>query len=129
MFDGRYPEEEGRHVRQSLQAWLLRQKAAIPSSDDVYGDVAIAEADGSQEQQHTASVFFQRDGQLLRVPKLDTVPVVPRRRMLVPVDPVTLEALNEEERRAGHPAASQSGDEELSTTIVYAPPHFKSRVR
>ncbi|KAI8338940.1 hypothetical protein BC941DRAFT_373111 [Chlamydoabsidia padenii] len=132
MFDGRYPEEEGRHVRRSLEAWLLRRKAAIPSGDDdnhVYGDVAIAEADGSQEQQqHMASVFFQRDGQLLRVPKLDTVPVVPRRRMLVPVDPVTLEALDEEERRAGHPAASQSGDEDISTTIVYAPPQFKFRI-
>ncbi|CAO3587835.1 unnamed protein product [Absidia cylindrospora] len=128
MFSGRHPEEEGRHIRRSLQAWLLRKKAAIPSVDDeshVYGDVAID--DLQQQQQHSASVIFQRDGQLLRVPKMDTVPVVPRRRMLVPVDPMTLEPLDEEERRSGHPAASQSGDE-LSTTIVYAPPHFKFRI-
>ncbi|KAI8089411.1 uncharacterized protein BX664DRAFT_262675 [Halteromyces radiatus] len=133
MFDGRYPEEEGSHVRHTFKAWLLRQQVAtIPSGNDddhVYGDVGITQNGDQYSQQHTqAAVTFQRNGQLLRVPKLDTVPVIPRRRMLVPVDPVTLEAIDEEERRLGHPAASQSGDEDLSTIIVYAPPHFKSRL-
>ncbi|KAI9301460.1 hypothetical protein BJ944DRAFT_271471 [Cunninghamella echinulata] len=130
MFNGRPIEEEGTHVRRTMKAWILREKAPIPTpseNDDnnVFSDVGIMDNDGSS----TASVIFQRNGQLLRVPKLDTVPVVPHRRMLVPIDPITLEPIDEEERLAGiHPAASQSGDEELSTTIVYAPPHFKLRL-
>ncbi|KAG0184839.1 hypothetical protein DFQ28_010358, partial [Apophysomyces sp. BC1034] len=115
MFNGRYPEEEGVHVRMTWKAWLFQEQASI---NDTYDDVSI----------NQAPVLFKRDGQLVRVPKYDSVPVIPGRRMLVPVDPVTLEAVNETERRQGHPAASESGDHEHTTTIVYIPPHFQSRI-
>jgi E3 ubiquitin-protein ligase DOA10 len=67
------------------------------------------------------------DGGLVRVPTHDSVPVVvPRRRMIVPVHPITLQPLDETERRLGHPAVRQ--DEERDTTIVYIPPFFKIRI-
>lgn len=69
------------------------------------------------------------DGGLVRVPTHDNVPiVVPRRRMIVPIDSVTLQPILEIERRLGHPAASQSGDEDRDTTIVYIPPFFYTRL-
>ncbi|CAO3631806.1 unnamed protein product [Cunninghamella blakesleeana] len=137
MFNGRHIEEEGTHIRRTFKAWILREKAPMPTvsenDDHVFSEVGITDDNNSDNDRSsnssTAPVIFKRNGQLLRVPKLDTVPVVPHRRMLVPIDPVTLEPIDEEERLAGlHPAASQSGDEELSTTIVYAPPHFKMRL-
>ncbi|CEJ00887.1 hypothetical protein RMCBS344292_14929 [Rhizopus microsporus] len=116
MFNVRMPDEEGRHVRKTLKAWILREKATIPT--DEFSDVGIDSDD---------NVVFKRDGMLMRVPKYDSVPVDPKRRMLVPVDPVTLEAIDEEERRRGHPAAADTGDESQSTIVVYVPPHFKLR--
>lgn len=73
-------------------------------------------------------MIYQQDGQLVRAPKHDSVPFVPGRRMLVPVDPITHEILDPEERRLGHPATSNPGDDVTNTTIVYTPPHFKQRV-
>ncbi len=68
-------------------------------------------------------------GSLVRVPTHDNVPiVVPRRRMIVPVHPITLQPILESERRLGHPAISSSGDEERDTTIVYIPPSFYTRL-
>ncbi|KAI8640568.1 hypothetical protein BD408DRAFT_484022 [Parasitella parasitica] len=118
MFDQRKPDEEGRHVRKTLKSMLLMEKADIPS--DEFADVAI--------QDDTSPVVFQRDGMMVRVPKYDSVPVDPKRRMLVPVDPVTLEAIDDEERRRGHPAAADTVDESQSTIVVYIPPNFKARV-
>lgn len=120
MFNGRYPEEEGTHVRRTFKAWILREKANVPPA--VYSDVAI------DESPEDAPVIFRRDGGLARVPKHDSVPVVDNRRMIVPIDPITLEPLDEEERRRGHPAASESGDEENNTTVVYIPPRFRLRI-
>ncbi|KAF7725250.1 hypothetical protein EC973_000338 [Apophysomyces ossiformis] len=118
MFNGRHPEEEGTHVRKTWKAWLFLEKAPISSS--VYADVAIHD--------DNSPVIFRHDGQLVRAPKHDSVPVIPNRRMLVPVDPITLEAIDETERRNGHPAASETGDEEQSTVVVYIPPNFRLRV-
>ncbi|ORY93848.1 hypothetical protein BCR43DRAFT_551551 [Syncephalastrum racemosum] len=120
MFNGRYPEEEGTHVRRTLKAWLLWEQAPVPS--EVYADVAIS------DQDEHAPVIFRRDGSLARVPKHDSVPVLDDRRMIVPVDPILLEPIDPEERRLGHPAASETGDEENNTTVVYLPPRFKLRV-
>ncbi|KAI8358573.1 hypothetical protein BD560DRAFT_405866 [Blakeslea trispora] len=113
MFNQSQPDEQGRFVYRSWKAWLLRSKPDIP--DD---DVSVQEGD----------VVFVRDGTFLRVPKYDSVPVDPKRRMLVPVDPVTLEALDEQERSRMHPAAADTMDESQSTIVVYAPPHFKQRI-
>ncbi|GAN04618.1 conserved hypothetical protein [Mucor ambiguus] len=118
MFNQRKPDEEGRHVRRTLKSFLLMQKADIPT--DEFADVAIQDDD--------SPVVFQRDGMMVRVPKYDSVPVDPKRRMLVPVDPVTLEAIDEEERRRGHPAAADTVDEAQSTIVVYIPPNFKRRI-
>ncbi|KAI8148867.1 hypothetical protein BJV82DRAFT_201164 [Fennellomyces sp. T-0311] len=119
MFNGRYPEEEGTHVRKTFKAWLLREKAPIDT--DVYSEVGI-------QDDSNASVIFKRDGTLARVPKHDSVPVPDDRRMIVPVDPINFEPIDENERRLGHPAAAESGDLENNTTIVYIPPRFRLRV-
>lgn len=119
MFNVRKPDEEGRHIRKTLKSKLLFEKANI--STDEFSDVSIDDNDRS-------SVVFKRDGMMVRVPRYDSVPVDPKRRMLVPVDPVTLEALDEEERIRGHPAAADTNDEAQSTIVVYMPPNFKHRV-
>ncbi|KAI8063657.1 uncharacterized protein B0P05DRAFT_555187 [Gilbertella persicaria] len=113
MFNERKPDEEGRFVYRTWKAWLTRQVPQLPEDD-----VAIQEGD----------VIFQPDGMFLRVPKYDSVPVDPKRRMLVPVDPVSLEALDEQERGRLHPAAADTMDESQSTVVVYAPPRFKQRL-
>jgi E3 ubiquitin-protein ligase DOA10 len=115
MFNQREPDEEGRHERRTFKAMLLQEKAQVRESD-----VELVDDE--------ASVVFIKDGSMVRVPKYDSVPVDPKRRMLVPVDPVTLEAIDEEERQRGHPAAADTVDEAQSTIVVYIPPHFKQRV-
>lgn len=122
MFNERKTDEEGHHVRRTLKSMLLFEKAAIPADDDEFSQVGIVDDDQS------SSVVFKRDGMMVRVPKYDSVPVDPKRRMLVPVDPVTLEAIDEEERRRGHPATADTNDEAQSTIVVYIPPHFKQRI-
>lgn len=116
MFGGRRAEEEGTLVYHNWLDWLKRTKPthypADGSIDDVIG--------------HQVSYLWE--GQLLRVPRHDSVPIIERRRMLVPVDNVTLEPIDENERRLGHPAASAPGGDEVNTVIVYSPPHFKERV-
>lgn len=121
MFNVRQPDEEGHHVRRTLKSILLFEKAPIPT--DPFSEVSIEEDD-----QNSSPVVFKRDGMMVRVPKYDSVPVDPTRRMIVPVDPVTLEAIDEEERRRGHPATADTNDEAQSTIVVYIPPRFKQRV-
>lgn len=97
MFGGRYPEEEGRYTWRS---WVT----ALQNNGE-----------------------FQKDGQLVRVPAYDNVPlIVPRRRMIVPIDEVTLQPLNGVERILGHPAVVENEDQ--NTTVVYIPPYFKLRI-
>lgn len=114
MFNERRPEEEGRHVARTWKAFLFREKAKVMPGDDV--------------EDEQASVVFKKDGMMVRVPKYDSVPVDPKRRMIVPVDPVTHEALSEEERGREHPAAAHTRDESQSTIVVYLPPYYKQRV-
>jgi E3 ubiquitin-protein ligase DOA10 len=103
MFGGRYPDEEGVYAYKSWVHCLIQRNAGV---DEVY---------------------LRKDGGLVRVPTHDNVPVVvPRRRMIVPVHPITLQPLDGTERRLGHPAIRQ--DEERDTTIVYIPPFFKIRI-
>lgn len=81
------------------------------------------------EEGNFQSTKAEDDGCLVRVPTHDNVPiVVPRRRMIVPVHPITLQPISEKERSLGHPAISQSGDESRDTTIVYIPPYFYTRL-
>ncbi|KAI9255106.1 hypothetical protein BDA99DRAFT_540018 [Phascolomyces articulosus] len=77
---------------------------------------------------------FVYDGQVVLAPKHDAVPFDPTRRMLVPVHPETLQILDENERRLGHPAAPRppggTSDDVLTanTCVVYIPPRFKQRM-
>ncbi|KAI8375652.1 hypothetical protein EDC96DRAFT_496042 [Choanephora cucurbitarum] len=116
MFGQRRADEEGALVYHTWTALLRRAKPTRYPHD------------GTIENIIGYDVSYMWEGQLLRVPRHDSVPVTERRRMLVPVDPITLLPLDETERRLGHPAANGSGDEEVNTTIVYSPPHFKQRL-
>lgn len=72
--------------------------------------------------------IFEWNGQMVRAPKHDGVQFIPGRRMLIPVDPITLLPLDERERLLGHPAARGEGGEVVNTIIVYTPPRFRQRV-
>ncbi|RUS31209.1 hypothetical protein BC938DRAFT_478246 [Jimgerdemannia flammicorona] len=124
MFGGRYPEEEGAHVRKTWWAWITRQEAPIPGT---IGDlVDDSEVSIEAVQQQNQDVYFARDGGLVRAPFFDGVPVKAGRRMLIPVNEQG-EALEEEDRRLGHPASDGAPDN-LHTTVVYVPPNFRRRV-
>ncbi|CAG8434077.1 5282_t:CDS:10 [Diversispora eburnea] len=112
MFGDRHYEEEGTHVRKTWHAVLLNKKAPVPLPDDVgYLD----EPDESEE------VVFNRDGGFVRAPSYDGVPVVPGRRMLIPVTEHGA-LLNPED------ATGDDEQDQLGYTIVYVPPNFKARV-
>ncbi|KAI8060101.1 hypothetical protein BC940DRAFT_281271 [Gongronella butleri] len=72
---------------------------------------------------------FEWDGQFVCAPSHDTVPYRQHRRMLVPVDPDTLQFVHEIDRVRGHPATRRHPDGSIqrNTTIVYLPPHFRAR--
>ncbi|KAI7906868.1 uncharacterized protein BX663DRAFT_547977 [Cokeromyces recurvatus] len=116
IFGGRRPEEEGTLVYHTWIAWIKQVKPA-------YYPV-----EGSCENVIGNDVSYIWDGQLLRVPRHDSVPIIDRRRMLVPVDNRTFEPIDETERRLGHPAATAAGGNDINTIIVYSPPHFKLRL-
>lgn len=116
MFGRRDPREEGELVYHTWTAWIKRTKPRYYPLPGQTTSVIGPE------------VSFIWNGQLLRVPKHDRVPVIPNRRMLVPVDPFVYEPLDENERRLGHPASTADGGDEANTTIVYSPPHFYRRV-
>ncbi|KAK4512690.1 uncharacterized protein ATC70_003395 [Mucor velutinosus] len=121
MFGGRYPEEEGIYVYNSWYAWLLSLYQPLPTT--------VEEAASPPPPPPPLYDNFQKDGGLARVPTHDNVPIViPRRRMIVPIDSVTLQPLNEAERLIGHPAAGSDDDKTKNTTIVYIPPYFKLRI-
>ncbi|KAF7723808.1 E3 ubiquitin-protein ligase march7 [Apophysomyces ossiformis] len=115
MFGTRVTAEEGRVYHKTWRAWLKQSEPQYPQ-------------DMSTGMSENNDTIFVRDGQLVLAPKHDSVPFIPGRRMLVPIDPITLEPLNEEERRLGHPAWSGPVGDTANTTVVYIPPRFKSRV-
>lgn len=116
MLGGRHPQEEGRLVYQTWSAWLRGVKPFR------YPD------EGTIENIIDDEVSYIWEGQLLKVPRHDSVEVMQHRRMLVPLDNYTLEPLDMMERRLGHPAARAPGGDELNTVIVYSPPQFKQRL-
>lgn len=116
MLGGRHPQEEGRLVYRSWSAWIRGVKPSRYPDEGTIDNIVDNE------------VSYIWEGQLLKVPRHDSVPVVPHRRMLVPLDNYTLEPLDMMERRLGHPAARAAGGDELNTVIVYSPPQFKQRL-
>lgn len=126
MFGGRYPEEEGVYVYTSWHAWLLSLR---PLSSPSSSSLSTTQDEASPPPAPPLYDTFHKDGGLARVPTHDNVPIViPKRRMIVPVDSVTLLPLNEAERLLGHPAAGSDDDKTKNTTIVYIPPYFKLRI-
>ncbi|CAI2176943.1 11731_t:CDS:10, partial [Funneliformis geosporum] len=107
MFGDRHFDEEGTHVRRTWGASLRRLKARIPNP----GDNIIDDNTG---------VVFVKDGELVRAPSYDGVPVVPGRRMLIPV--------NEDGTLKNPDDAPVGQDDQLNYTVVYIPPNFKARV-
>jgi E3 ubiquitin-protein ligase DOA10 len=106
MFGGRHYDEEGTHERRTLRAVLFRLKAPIPVAGEVVDD------------DENAEVVFVKDGGFVRAPSYDGVPVIPGRRMLIPVN---------EDGTLKNPEEAPAVDE-LNYTIVYVPPNFKARV-
>ncbi|KAI8640654.1 hypothetical protein BD408DRAFT_444988 [Parasitella parasitica] len=120
LLGGRPISEEGYIRYKTWRAWIQRP----PSNDATFHQ----DSDNNKEEEQAE---FVTNGLLVRAPKHDGVRYVPGRRVLVPVDPITLEALDPHERSLGHPAAAnldQDGQEEEDTTIVYLPPQFKLRM-
>ncbi|KAI7895814.1 uncharacterized protein EV154DRAFT_296354 [Mucor mucedo] len=116
IFGGRKPAEEGTLVYHSWWAWITRMQP------NHYPD------EGSCQDIIGPQVSYLWDGQLLRVPRHDSVPILDQRRMLVPVDTHDLQPVDELERIMGHPASSAPGGDEVNTVIVYSPPNFKRRL-
>ncbi|KAG9287347.1 hypothetical protein G9A89_023718 [Geosiphon pyriformis] len=110
MFGNRHPEEEGTHVRKTWRAFLLARKAPIPRLG----------IDINVEDNQDAEVVFIKDGGFVRAPSYDGVPVVPGRRMLIPV--------NEQGALLDPNDAPVGDDGQLHHTVVYIPPSFRSRV-
>ncbi|KAI9271374.1 hypothetical protein BY458DRAFT_555583 [Sporodiniella umbellata] len=116
IFGERRPEEEGQLVYHTWSAWFRNAKMTYyPRAGD---PINI----------HGPQVSYIWHGEVLRVPSHDRVPVIPNRRMLVPVDPFIFEPLDEAEKNLGHPASTAEGGDDANTTLVYTPPHFYKRV-
>ncbi|RCI03461.1 hypothetical protein CU098_011114 [Rhizopus stolonifer] len=116
IFGERKPEEEGKLIYHTWSAWIQRAKPPYYPRE------------GDPINIHGAQVSYIWNGQVLRVPSHDRVPVIPRRRMLVPVDPFIFEPLEETERNMGHPSSTADGGDEANTTLVYSPPDFYKRI-
>ncbi|CEP18842.1 hypothetical protein [Parasitella parasitica] len=129
LLGGRPTSEEGyiKHNR-IWRAWIQHQQQQQRplSNHATFHYHQDSNINNNKKEQHE----FVRNGLLVRAPKHDGVRYVPGRRMLVPVDPITLEALDPHERHLGHPAAANlPGEEEDDhTMIVYLPPQFKLRM-
>ncbi|CAO0791801.1 unnamed protein product [Mucor circinelloides] len=134
LLGGRPINEEGYIHYKTWRAWI--QRPELKSATLHHQDAAVN--DNNNDDDLTT---FIRNGILVRAPKHDGVRYVPGRRMLVPVDPITLEALDPTERSLGHPAVAAvetdsdqqhhhhfEDSEEEHTTIVYLPPQFKLRM-
>ncbi|CAG8601146.1 5730_t:CDS:10, partial [Acaulospora morrowiae] len=101
MFGGeRRYDEEGTHVRKTWRAFFLNLKAPLDGTND-----------------ENDEVVFVRDGTLVKAPGYDGVPVIPGKRMLIPVN---------EDGTLQNP--EDAPDDDLGYTIVYTPPNFKARV-
>ncbi|KAG2220928.1 hypothetical protein INT45_010681, partial [Circinella minor] len=110
MFGQRRPSEEGVWHYKSFSTWFHPPRDLNPMVGEYH------------------NAFFVRDGQLVLAPKHDAVPFDSTRRMLVPVHPETLQILDPNEQRLGHPAAPSDDLLITNTCIVYIPPWFKQRV-
>jgi E3 ubiquitin-protein ligase DOA10 len=124
LLGGRPINEEGYIYYKTWKAWIQRPElnnATLQEHND--------DKEEEEEEENDLAIFI-RNGLLVRAPKHDGVRYIPGRRMLVPVDPITLEALDPSERSLGHPATRSDQDEEQEehTTIVYLPPQFKLRI-
>ncbi|CAJ0649006.1 5057_t:CDS:2 [Entrophospora sp. SA101] len=109
MFGGRHDSEEGTIVRKTWRAIFFNLSPKIPPP----GVVEI-------EDNSNDDVEFVRDGGFVRAPNYDGVPVVPGKRMLVPVteDGVLLDSND----------ALVGEDDLLHYMVVYVPPNFKARI-
>ncbi|KAI7902809.1 uncharacterized protein BX663DRAFT_510560 [Cokeromyces recurvatus] len=117
LLGGRPVREEGYIYYKTWMAWIQRPGLNLTQGNNQ-----------GEEEEKEQEVTFIRTGQLVRVPNHDGVRFVPGRRMVVPVDPITLEAIDPQERLLGHPAARTREEESENTTVVYIPPQFKLRL-
>ena len=113
MLGIRRPEEEGTHVRKTWKDWLLCKRAASPLSGPVFVHKAGSNMD------------FVKDGEFRRVPAIDGVKIV-QKRMLITVNedgtPV------DEDGAKGIKEQLEKGNVDTNFTVVYVPPHFKTRI-
>ena len=116
LFDEKFDDEEGRHVRQSWRDVFRGEK----------GDVAnpvIGEDRKVLAQDRNARAYFLRDGRYVRAPASDSV------RLPVGV-PTFLEVDANGNRVDGIPDKDEGihGKKNTQFTKVYVPPHFRLRI-
>lgn len=141
MLGQRRADEEGTHIRRTWKAWLLLQKAPIPSLCD-NGEHFKHNAKTNEMMASHAEVVFRKDGGFARTVAADNVKIVPRKMFVrvhrdgTPITPEGAEAIqaqlrgpeNSSTSGAGAGGTTGNGNDESKFTIVYIPPHFKARI-
>lgn len=113
MLGVRRADEEGTHVRKTWRDRLLCKRAVSPLWSS-----ALA-------QKHTSSVDFVKDGEFRRVPAMDGVKIVQKCMLLTVNEDGT--PIDEDGAR-GIKEQLEKGNIDTNFTVVYVPPHFKTRI-
>lgn len=141
MLGQRRADEEGTHIRRTWKAWLLLKKAPVPTLFDNDHDHLDNDGDGKTDEMMSsnAEVVFRKDGGFARTVAVDNVKIVPK-KMFVRVHrdgtPITSEGAEAIQAQLRGPTTNNdsngnntgNGNDESKFTIVYIPPHFKSRI-
>lgn len=112
MLGIRRVDEEGSHIRKTWKAWLLLQRNRT--------------ATGGTSCWTSADVEFRKDGGFARVVAADNVKIV-RSKMFVRTSEDGT-PLTEQGREAIAAQLKQGPNDESKFTIVYIPPHFRTRI-
>lgn len=129
MLGKRLPDEEGTHVRRTWKAWVLLQRAPVPTSltSNKYHNQAHIDDKKSTYSSSDADVIFRKDGGFARTVGSDNVKIV-NKKMFVRTNEHG-EALTEEGKEAIRLQLKEpSNQDENKFVIVYIPPNFKSRI-
>jgi E3 ubiquitin-protein ligase MARCH6 len=111
LFNERFQEEEGHHVRRTWKAWLLGKKGDV-------NNPSLTKTDGSVEK---PEVYFQLDGKYARVPAMDQIRIPKGSTVFLEVD-------RDDNRLDGATEEGVHAKTSKLVTKVYIPPWFKVRI-